>query len=316
MEQPLLSTNNLSVSVRSSRGDIALIREIDLSVRRGEIFALVGESGSGKSTLANAITNLFLPTSGYTIDGNIQFNGRQLLQMNEKELREVRRNSIRYIFQEPSESLNPIRKIRAQFSDSLKGTARPSETENDLLDAGLTQPDAVLDSYPHELSGGMLQRTLIAMALAPAPDLIIADEPTSSVDATLRFKLLDLLDEVRKKTGCTLLLITHDLHIAERYADTVAVMYGGKIVETAPKKLFFQNPFHPYSQMLLQGSSLSTSSLNLLEPYSENPIHPSHLPPGCAYHPICPKAQDDCRTMEPTLTPLENERSVRCPYWK
>jgi oligopeptide/dipeptide ABC transporter ATP-binding protein len=181
---------------------------------------------------------------------------------------------------------------------------------------GIENRDDVLRSYPHELSGGTLQRILIALALSSNPELIIADEPTSSVDAPLRFQLVDLLDDARKNGHRSVLLITHDLDIASRYADTIAVMYAGRIVETAPKHMFFDTPLHPYSKVLCQGARLTKSTLDDLAVLSENPPHPQDLPRGCKFHPICIKVHDDCRLIEPQLESVEVERKVRCPYWK
>ena len=190
------------------------------------------------------------------------------------------------------------------------------KAKTDLKDVGIENPDDVLRSYPHELSGGTLQRILIALALSPNPELIIADEPTSSVDAPLRFQLLDLLDNARKNGRSSVLLITHDLDVANRYADTIAVMYAGRIVEVAPKHMFFDTPLHPYSQVLCKGARLTDSSIDDLAVLSENPPHPSDLPRGCKFHPICYKVHEDCRLFEPQLESIEVERKVRCPYWK
>jgi len=322
MDNPMLEARNLSVRFQDPKGDIFLIQDINLSLKHGEIFALVGESGSGKTTLACALTKLFLPFSGYETSGDIYFEEHKLLELEDHALRQIRKNNIRYVFQEPAQSLNPISRIKTQYVDAIVNAA-PMEANRaveratiELKNVGIENPDDVLRSYPHELSGGTLQRILIALALSPNPDLIIADEPTSSVDAPLRFQLLDLLDNARKNGRSSVLLITHDLNIANRYADTVAVMYAGRIVEVAPKDMFFDAPFHPYSQMLCKGARLTDSFIDDLALLSEHPPHPSDLPRGCKFHPMCSKVQDDCRLFEPQLESIEVERKVRCPYWK
>lgn len=318
----MLDARNLSVRFQDPKGDIFLIQEINFSLKHGEIFALVGESGSGKTTLACALTKLFSPFAGYEISGDVYFAKHNLLQLEEHSLREIRRKKIRYVFQEPAQSLNPISRIKTQYVDAIVNVASMDaeraveKAKIDLKNVGIENSDDVLISYPHELSGGTLQRILIALALSANPELIIADEPTSSVDAPLQFQLLDLLDNARKNGRTSVLLITHDLGIANRYADTVAVMYAGRIVEVAPKQMFFDTPLHPYSQVLCKGARLTDSSLDDLAVLTENPPHPSDLPPGCKFHPICYKAHDDCRLFEPQLESIEVERKVRCPYWK
>jgi peptide/nickel transport system ATP-binding protein len=322
MDKPMLEARNLSVKFQDPKGDIFLIQEINLSLKRGEIFALVGESGSGKTTLAYALTKLFFPFSRYETSGDVYFAEHNLLQLEDHALRQIRRKNIRYVFQEPAQSLNPISRIKTQYVDAIvnvtpmEAKRAVEKAKTDLKNVGIENPDDVLRSYPHELSGGTLQRILIALALSPNPELIIADEPTSSVDAPLRFQLLDLLDNARKNGRSSVLLITHDLDVANRYADTIAVMYAGRIVEVAPKHMFFDTPLHPYSQVLCKGARLTDSSIDDLAVLSENPPHPSDLPRGCKFHPICYKVHDDCRLFEPQLESIEVERKVRCPYWK
>lgn len=319
MTEPLLETKDLQVTFRSPGGVISLIREIDLTIRRGEIFALVGESGSGKTTLAYALTNLFLPFSGYTAKGKVMFEGNDLLSLQENALRTIRTRSIRYVFQEPAESMNPISRIKHQYRQvqhNVETTTHRRAMEQQMTDlaaVGIENPAEVLESYPHQLSGGTLQRILIALALSPAPSLIIADEPTSSVDAPLRYRLLDLLAAARDRNGSSVFLITHDLKIAQRYADSVAVLYGGRIIERAPCAEFFSSPLHPYSQMLLNTAGTEDIAFN---DRMEHSFHPSAMPSGCAFHPVCPKVQESCRTADPMITMVDSERNVRCPYWK
>lgn len=322
MVNPLLETKNLHVSIRAPHGTIFLIHEINISIQRGEIFALVGESGSGKTTLANALTKLYPPFSSFEISGEVCFAETNLLQLDNFVLRQIRGHNIRYVFQEPAQSLNPILRIKTQFVDAIR-TVDPMDAKTaeekakrSLVKVGIENPDDVLKSYPHELSGGTLQRILIAMALSSEPELIIADEPTSSVDSPLRLQLLDLLDSTRNSSNSSILLITHDLDIAHRYADTVAVMYAGRIIEEAPKRLFFDSPHHPYSQILCGKTHTTDSSFDEFEAIHNNPIHPSDDQSGCAFHHLCYKAREDCRSVEPPLAMIDAERKLRCPYWK
>lgn len=322
MNAPLLETMNLRVNFETPRDELTLVEEINFTIRHGEIFALVGESGSGKTTLAHALTKLFLPDSGFEVSGIVNLSGHNVLHGDDQSLCAIRRNRIRYVFQEPAQSFNPIARIKNQFIDAIR-IISPMERHRalekatiELKNVGIEYPDDVLESYPHELSVGTLQRVLIALALAPDPDLIIADEPTSSVDAPLRYQLLDLLDNARKNSRTSVLLITHDLDIAKRYADTIAVLYAGRIVEVAPKEIFFSSPLHPYSQMLHGGIRLQDPTHDPVIVINENPIHPADLPSGCKYHPLCHKAEEECRKQEPPLESIDKERSVRCLYWK
>jgi oligopeptide/dipeptide ABC transporter ATP-binding protein len=322
MTNPLLEARNLNVRYRSLRDARHILHGIDVSVEQGEILAIVGESGSGKTTLAVALTNLFLPFSGYEISGEVMFDRHNLLQADEQTMRQIRGHSIRYVFQEPAQSLNPIARIKTQYIDAIKSIT-PMHTRDavekatiDLKNVGIEHAEDVLNAFPHELSVGTLQRVLIALALSPQPKLIIADEPTSSVDAPMRFQLLDLLDAARKKNNTSIILITHDLEIAERYGETIAVMYAGRIVEVAPKRLFFESPLHPYSRMLYQGSRLTASLSADTIVHSDTTGLFLEEPTGCAFHPLCYKRADDCTTTEPILASIDSERKVRCPYWR
>ena len=323
MVNPLLEARNLNVRYRSHQDMRHILYGIDFSVGQGEILAIVGESGSGKTTLAASLTKLFLPFSGFEISGEVMFERHNLLQADERTMRKIRGHSIRYVFQEPAQSMNPIARIKSQYIDAIKCISPMHEREAiekatiDLRNVGLEHPEDVLNAFPHELSVGTLQRVLIALALSPQPKLIIADEPTSSVDAPMQFQLLDLLDVARKKNNTSVILITHDLDIAQRYGDTIAVMYAGRIVEVAPKQGFFDSPLHPYSRMLCQGSRLTASSTTENIVYSDaTGLFFLENPSGCVYHPHCRSGVDECTIAEPILASIDSERKVRCPYWR
>jgi peptide/nickel transport system ATP-binding protein len=315
MDKPLLETRGLAVQYHAAGNTIRIIEDINFSIRRGEIFALVGESGCGKSTLAYSLTNLFARSSGLTATGEVWFGENDLLQLEEKPLRKIRQRKIRYVFQEPLQSFNPIYRIKSQYLFSLAGTGRETYARksliSDLHSVGIENPDDVLHSFPHQLSGGTLQRILIAMALAAEPDLIIADEPTSSVDAILQYQLLDLIDRVKKNGRSSILLITHNLKVAKRYADVVAVMYAGRIVETSPAEKFFNEPLHPYSKTLFMENGFENfKKENVFDFYS------AKISSGCKYSTLCSRVRDECRITEPDLQRINSEREVRCLFWK
>ncbi len=317
MAQTLLEVRDLGVHFRDNERDLPIIEHIDFSVKRGEVFALIGESGCGKSTLAYSLTNLL--TTGYHVHGEVLFQGRPIHSLDHEDLRAIRRKNIRYVFQEPSLALSPIHRVKTQYLRALGhagSSERPRALVTDLRRVGIENPDEVLTLFPHQLSGGTLQRVLIAMALSAMPDLIIADEPTSSVDAPLQRQLLDLLYKNGRTDRTAMILITHDLNIARHYADTVAVMYAGRIVEMSPVGEFFDRPLHPYALSLFEGTRLGDTQSHASEVRDSAPPHPANMPGGCKYHPRCSRAQSECRTVEPPMQAAEPERFVRCPFWK
>ncbi|MCV6597459.1 MAG: ABC transporter ATP-binding protein [Mangrovicoccus sp.] len=255
MSDPILSVSNLSVSFRQDGRDVPAVRGVSYHVGQGETVALVGESGSGKSVTALSSVQL-LPESA-SLSGSIRYQGREMVDASERELRKIRGNSISFIFQEPMTSLNPLHTLEKQIGETLalhqgltgdKARARIIEL---LTRVGIHDPETRLGAYPHQLSGGQRQRVMIAMALANGPDLLIADEPTTALDVTIQAQILDLLAELKETEGMSLLFITHDLGIVRRFADRVCVMKGGEIVETGPTAEIFDAPQHPYTQSLL-----------------------------------------------------------------
>jgi oligopeptide/dipeptide ABC transporter ATP-binding protein len=308
----ILKAANLSISASSPGGDRMLVHEVSFSVREREVLIFLGESGSGKTILSRSLTKLFPATSTLRIDGSVTFEGRQLLTLTEVELSSIRRRRIRYVFQEPMQSLNPLARIGHQMRLAADGSSdNDRDLHNTLRLVGLDNSKELLDLYPHELSIGMAQRVCIAMAILPSPALLIADEPTSAVDASLRRRILDLLISIQRSSTMSLVLITHDLDVARCYGDRIIVMYGGKIIETAPWKTFLESPLHPYSRLLLDAQH--ASQLHAAPPNTAPEPAIVDVPhQGCAFQPRCPIAEKKCKEIAPDLEPFAGEREVRC----
>jgi oligopeptide transport system ATP-binding protein len=305
--EPLLAVRNLSVAFRGERGVVRAIDAIDLEIRAGETLAIVGESGSGKSVTALSILGL-LADNARVQSGRILFEGRDLLTLAPAAMRAIRGRSISMIFQEPMSSLNPVLTIGRQVAEPIwlhegKPWGEALDRAGELL-TRVSIPDARerLGQYPHHFSGGMRQRVMIAMALACQPRLIIADEPTTALDVTVQAQILELLKNLTRDTGAALILITHDLGVVARYAQRVAVMYAGRIVETADARALYSNPQHPYTRGLLASvPSLTGTPGARLATISGQPPDLARLPPGCAFSPRCPHAHDACTHAAPVL---------------
>ena len=301
---PLLSIENLSTSFYTDDTVVRAVRGVDLQVNQGETLAIVGESGCGKSVTALSILRLISMPPGRFDSGQIKFNKRDLLSLSENEMQKVRGNDISMIFQEPMTSLNPIFTVGDQVSETITQhreltTAEARKLTLDLLcKVSIPSPEIRIDQYPHELSGGMKQRVMIAMAIACRPALLIADEPTTALDATIQAQILNLLSSLSKETGMSILLITHNLGIVAQFADRVAVMYSGKIVEEAPVNTLFENPMHPYTQGLLN-SLPKDDRESKLKPIPGAVPHPAYLPKGCAFHPRCKDVMPNCQQQPP-----------------
>jgi peptide/nickel transport system ATP-binding protein len=312
----LLSVEALTTVFDLPSGAIPAVDDVSFEIRRGETLGLVGESGSGKSVTAFSIMRLVQPP-GRIRSGRIGFRGRDLLQLKEREMCAVRGADISLIFQEPMTALNPVFTIGDQLREALlvhqKATRRDARTKAIELLEAVKMPGAAsrVDDYPHQLSGGMRQRVLIAMAIACRPALVIADEPTTALDVTIQAEILDLLREMKKAFDLSLLLITHDLGVIAETADRVAVMYAGRIVEYGPVREVFQQPMHPYTRGLL--ASLPTgkpgSRLSAIE--GTVPMLGA-LPPGCAFNPRCPDRFDRCTTAPPADYIVGAERTAKC----
>jgi oligopeptide transport system ATP-binding protein len=319
MVQPLLQVRNLTTRFNTERGQVTAVDEVSLDVGAGETVAIVGESGSGKSVTALSIMRLIPSPPGKIETGEVIFEGRDLLKLDDAGIRAVRGDRIAMIFQEPMSSLNPALTVGLQVAEPInlhRGApwSKALEMAKELL-GRVRIPDAAsrLASYPHQYSGGMRQRVMIAMALACQPRLIIADEPTTALDVTVQAQILDLLKELTRETGSSLLLITHDLGVVARYADRVAVMYGGRIVETAPAHELYKHPRHPYTVGLMASiPRLDGDVGQQLVPIDGQPPDLADLPQGCAFSPRCRNVTDPCRVARPPLVEVGERHLKAC----
>ncbi len=315
---PLLSVQDLTVTFATRRGVFDAIRSISFDVRPGRTLGMVGESGSGKSVTAMALMRL-LPETAHIATGQIRFDGRDLATLPERAMRSVRGRDIAMVFQDPMASLNPILTIGHQLMEPLRlqaGLDRPTARARaqDLLAlVRIPSPDQIMRAYPHELSGGMRQRVMIAMALTCGPRLLIADEPTTALDVTTQAQILDLLRDLQERLHMAVLLITHDLGVVAEFADDVVVMYAGRIVERAPVAALFSHPAHPYTEGLLRSMPpLEDEDPDILPAIEGNVASPFDLPSGCAFHPRCPYAWDDCTRIQPPLFGLGERHEAAC----
>ncbi len=317
----LLQVRNLKTWFATGRGEVRSVDDVSFSIGQGEVLSLVGESGCGKSVTALSIMRL-VSEPGRIVGGEILFEGRNLRELREQEMRAIRGNDIAMIFQDPMTSLNPVFTVGEQIAEAVRlhrGVSRKeawAQAVEGMRDVAIPAPETRAKSYPHEMSGGMRQRVMIAMALACDPKLLIADEPTTALDVTIQAQILDLLNELREKRNLALLLITHDLGVVAEIADRVAVMYAGKIVEEAPVRELFARPRHPYTEGLLravprldESGEAQKRRLQTIEGVVPNPLQ---LPPGCRFAPRCAHAQDKCRAGEIDLLPAGEAHLSRC----
>jgi oligopeptide/dipeptide ABC transporter ATP-binding protein len=313
----LLEIKGLRTYFFTEDGVVPAVDGIDLRVKRGQTVGLVGESGCGKSVTSLSVMRLVAPP-GRIVDGTMSFDGVDLVRIPEDRMYSVRGNRISMIFQEPMTSLNPVFRVGDQIAEALlvhrkadAGTARARAIEALGL-VGIPQPDLRYGAYPHELSGGMRQRVMIAMALATQPELLIADEPTTALDVTIQAQILELIKDLKKKVNMSVLLITHDLGVIAEMAEEVAVMYAGKIVERAEAVTLFKQPKHPYTQGLLASiPTLETPKEQRLNVIAGTVPNLLRLPRGCRFAPRCPHAMPKCREASPALTRNENSE-VAC----
>ena len=316
--QPLLEVRNLRTSFFTDAGEVRAVDGVSFSVEPGKLMGLVGESGSGKTASVLSIMRL-LPESARVIGGSILFEQRSLLELSEPEMRAVRGAKIAMIFQEPMTSLNPVFTVGSQIAEAIRLHQRTSrhQTHERTVEAlrlvGIADPERRVNDYPHQLSGGMRQRVMIAMALACNPRLLIADEPTTALDVTIQAQILDLIHDLQKRLQLAVILVTHDLGIVAQYADDVTILYAARVMEQAPSAALFQKPLNPYTVGLLESipgvDGERRRRLRAIPGTIPSALNP---PSGCRFHPRCPMAIDDCAKVDPPLEMKAPQHLAAC----
>ena len=316
---PLLEVKNLKTHFFTENGVVKAVDDVSFHVDVGETLAIVGESGSGKSITAMSILRLIPNPPGEIVNGEIIFEGDNILEMNDEEIMDLRGNKIAMIFQEPMTSLNPVLTVGRQIAEPIElhrqtPLAKAINMAKDLLrKVRIAEADKRVNSYPHQFSGGMRQRVMIAMGMACEPKLIIADEPTTALDVTVQAQLLELLKELTREGSSSLILITHDLGVVARYADRINVMYGGKIVESGTALEIFERPKHPYTIGLMESiPKLDQDTREKLIPIEGSPPNLADVPPGCAFNPRCKFTTDKCKVDTPVLEPVGSNHYKAC----
>lgn len=326
---PLLELRNLTTIYPTRRGDVRAVDGVNLTLHEGEILGIVGESGCGKSTVLLSILRL-IRKPGRIADGQILFKGRDLLSLSSREMRAIRGREIAMIFQDPLSTLNPAFPVGEQIRESLRlhhiingrlpwpldRATRAREKEvvlNIMEEVGIPSPMDRYRAYPHQFSGGMQQRALIAIALVCGPSLLLADEPTTALDVTIQAQILDLMRRINRERGTAIILVTHDLGVAAEFCDSIAVMYAGRIVEQGPVDQVIENPKHPYTRGLLNSRPRLGERRHRIQPIPGNVPDLVNLPPGCAFAPRCPYARPECSAGPIPLFPVgENGHVARC----
>jgi len=322
MKQPLLEVQDLTIHFFTEEGVVRAVEEVSFEINPGEILGLVGESGCGKSVTGLSLLRLIPMPPGRIMNGDILFDGRGLLNLEEKEMERVRGNEISMIFQEPMTSLNPVFTIGDQIMEAIILHQRLDKTEArkraiETLDrVKIPSPEKRIDSYPHQLSGGMRQRAMIAMALSCQPKLLIADEPTTALDVTIQAQVLQLLKEIQREMGMSVMLITHDLGVVSEIADQVAVMYAGRIFEYGSIEAIFGKMRNPYTRGLIHSIPQLTEKKARLNAIPGQVPDPMNLPVGCKFHPRCYLMIEECKKEEPPLFQVNRDHFSRCIRWQ
>lgn len=317
-QKTLLDVKGLKTYFRREKKFVPAVDGIDLTIKKGETVALVGESGSGKSITSLSIIKLIPSPPGEIVDGQIFFNGKDIVKLTEDEMCGIRGNEISMIFQEPMTSLNPVLTIGEQimevliFHQKLNKTIAKKKAIEMLELVGIPRANEIINDYPHRLSGGMRQRVMIAMAMSCNPKLLIADEPTTALDVTIQAQILDLMKDISQKYDTSILLITHDLGVVSEIANRVVVLYCGQVVEEADVDLLFAEPLHPYTIGLMGSIPSLDAEVDRLQSIKGNVPPPEHFPEGCRFAPRCPHAFERCRVEQPQLLTLKEGRKVRC----
>ncbi len=320
---PLLEVKNLKTFFKTRNGTVKAVNDVSYSIEKGKTLGIVGESGSGKSVSAMSILRL-LDANGYIAEGTISFDGRDLAELTTQELYHIRGNRISVIFQEPMTSLNPVFSIKRQLSEPFmihQGMSKKEAAQKSiemLRAVQIPNPEQVVRQYPHQLSGGMRQRVMIAMALACKPDILIADEPTTALDVTIQAQILHLMNRLQRENGTAIMFITHDLGVINEMADDVVVMYCGQVVERAPARMIFSDceMSHPYTEGLMYSIPRLNDDRKKLDPIPGVVPHPLDLPKGCKFAPRCKYCTQKCIDEEPQLHPVGENQLVRCFYPK
>ena len=314
----LLEVKDLKTYFYTDDGIVKAVDGVNFSVESGKTIGIVGESGCGKSVTAMSILRLIPDPPGKIVNGEVLFDGKDLTKVSEDELRHIRGNDISVIFQEPMTSLNPVFTVGYQIMEALMLHQKLSEEEAKkkavemIKLVGIPRAEKIVDEYPHQLSGGMRQRVMIAMALSCQPKLLIADEPTTALDVTIQAQILELMNELKNKLNTSIMLITHDLGVVAEMSDHVIVMYSGKVVEDAPVDELFKNPRHPYTIGLMNSIPSLIEEGERLESIKGAVPNPLYLPKGCYFHPRCKFATDECRNGQPELREIAPGHKVSC----
>lgn len=315
---PLVEIQNLQLDLTVEAGRVRILDGVDLRIDQGTVHALVGESGSGKSLTAMSLARLLPEDFAQRAGGRVLVDGRDVFSLDAVGLRELRGGVVSYVFQEPATALNPVMRVGDQILESLRlhqpERATRAEVVAWLQRVGIPAPEVRARQYPQELSGGMQQRVMIAMALAPRPRLLVADEPTTALDVTIQAQILDLLMDLRRELGMTILLITHNLGVVAEIADDLSVMYAGQVVETGSAAMVLKDPAHPYTQALLASVPRLGAGNHFLATI-HGAVPPAGKPPtGCRFHPRCAVAASTCGLDVPLPRPMAGGRVVRCPF--
>jgi len=315
LSEPLLRVDNLRTYYFTKDGTTTAVDGVSFQLLEGQTLGITGESGCGKSTLAHSVLRL-LPRSARVVSGTISYKGLDLVSASEAKLREIRWRRISLIFQAAMNALNPVRRVGEQVSEAIvyheKTTRGEARRRTKRLFEMVGLDSARMKDYPHEFSGGMRQRIVIAMAIACEPDLIIADEPATALDVLVQAQILDLLDSLKRELKISMILITHDLSVVKELSDFVAVMYAGKVVEYAPVNSILNNPHHPYTRALIQALPQISGGRHSLKSLAGSPPNLIHPPPGCRFHPRCPLVMDRCKVEEPLLAEHGTDHRSAC----
>ncbi|MCM3623648.1 ABC transporter ATP-binding protein [Brevibacillus borstelensis] len=316
--QPLLSITGLQTEFVTHAGVVRAVDGVDLVLHKGETLGVVGESGCGKSVTSLSIIGLLPKGQSRIASGDIRFEGKSLPSLSDAEMRKIRGNRLAMIFQEPMTSLNPVFKIGHQISEAVRfhlklGKKAAWEHSIEMLrKVGIPRPEQIADEYPHQLSGGMRQRVMIAMAMTCNPQLLIADEPTTALDVTIQAQILDLMRDLQKTEGTAILMITHDLGVVAEMCDRVVVMYAGQVVEETDVKTLFRDPKHPYTKGLMASLPQLAGDQTRLQSIPGNVPNPLEMPPGCRFAPRCSFRIDACDRVKPELLEVEAGHKCRC----